>query len=69
MTTKDLDATARFLLDCPPLEEIGNPLVDVIEQYRFQMLTEQQALEILTNKFQKLLQKITNDNIAINKSM
>ena len=36
---------ALFLLENPPLDEIGGPIVDIIEMYRIGALTKNQAVK------------------------
>jgi hypothetical protein len=53
---------ALFLLKHPPLEEIGGSITEVIERYRYHMLTEAEALEILTTKHKKYIQDYVSFN-------
>ena len=39
-----LQEAAVFLLDCPPLEEIGGPITEVIEMYRYGSLEKHDAV-------------------------
>lgn len=55
-----LTNTILFLLDCPPLEEIGGPVTEVIEKYRNGMLSKKEAIHTMNTKFNSFLTKYSN---------
>ena len=61
-----LKEAAVFLLDCPPLEEIGGPITEVIEMYRYGSLEKTDAITKLVTNFNKFLQKYVEQSNLIN---
>lgn len=61
-----LKQVARFLLCTPPLEELTDDIACVAEKYRFKMLTKNQAIEILLNEHEDVLQKYLDRNLDLN---
>jgi len=58
--------TALFLLEHPPLDEIGGAMIDIIESYRFGSLTKEVASQQLITQFKPALTKYTNRSSDIN---
>lgn len=56
---------ALFLLEHPPLDEIGGPITDVIEMYRVGTITKRKALRQLVTTFTPVLQKYADEKAAI----
>lgn len=56
---------ALFLLDHPPLDEIGGSITDIIEMYRVGTITKRKALRQLVTTFAPVLQKYANEQTAI----
>jgi hypothetical protein len=50
------NTVAVFLLDHPPLEEIGGPILDIVENYREGFITKQKALDDMLKNHQNFLQ-------------
>ena len=63
-----LQEAAVFLLDCPPLEEIGGPITEVIEMYRYGSLEKHDAVMELVTNFSNFLQRYVDQNELINES-
>lgn len=61
-----LEETAAFLLEYPPLDEIGGPITDVIEMYRYGGLEKNQAIAKLVTNFSNFLQRYINQNEELN---
>lgn len=58
--------TALFLLEHPPLDEIGGAMIDIIESYRFGSLTKNNAVAQLVTEFEPALIKYMNQSSDIN---
>lgn len=54
-----------FLLEHPPLEEIGGPIVDVIEMYRAGMLSKKEALKKITNEYSYVIESFLEASARI----
>jgi hypothetical protein len=52
-----LNSIASFLLDHPPLDEIGGPVTEVIENYRYGLISKEEACYMLNTKFKFFLEK------------
>lgn len=52
-----MNSATLFLLDCPPLDEIGGPITEVIEKYRNGMMPKKEAINTLNTKFNSFLTK------------
>lgn len=61
-----LKQIASFLLCTPPLDELTDELAYIAEKYRFKMLTKKQALDILLNEHEDVLQKYLDRNLDLN---
>jgi hypothetical protein len=61
MVQEELLEAARFLLDHPPLDEIGGSIVDVIERYRYKALTKEQAETQMISNHYSYLSKYVKD--------
>lgn len=48
---------ASFLLEHPPLEEIGGSIVDIIENYREGFVSKEKALEEILSKHADFIEK------------
>lgn len=59
--TSELTEACHFLLDHPPLEEIGGTIVDVIERYRFKTITKQQAEHQMLREHNTYLSKFVKE--------
>lgn len=57
-----------FLLDCPPLEEIGGPIVNIVEVYRQNVMSKQKAIDLIMTLHKKFIDKYINNNITIIKA-
>jgi len=62
------NTVAVFLLDHPPLEEIGGPILDIVENYRAGFTTKQRALEDMLKNHQNFLQNYINQAASISYS-
>ena len=54
-----------FLLNHPPLEEIGGSITGVIDQFRSGHITEKQATNIIIEHHKRYVQKYLNGNILM----
>lgn len=63
------DKIAEFLLEHPPLDEIGGPITDIVETYRANACTKEHALEQMKIKFGDVLQKYIEGQKLIARSM
>jgi hypothetical protein len=61
-----LKQVAEFLLCTPPLEELTDDIAEVIEKYRYKMLTKSEALEILLQDHEDALQSYLDENLSLN---
>lgn len=61
-----LEETAIFLLECPPLEEIGGPITDVVEMYRYGALERNEAVAKLVMNFSNFLQRYIDQDEKLN---
>lgn len=52
-----LVSVAIFLLDHPPLDEIGGPITDIIESYRYGTITKDEAIDQMFEKHKSFLVK------------
>jgi hypothetical protein len=59
------EAVITFLLDCPPLTEIGGPIVDMVEAYRQNVVTKKKAIELIMKLHKKFIDKYINNSIDI----
>jgi hypothetical protein len=62
------NTVAAFLLEHPPLEEIGGPVLDIIENYREGFITKQKALDDMLNNHQKFLENYITQAVSISHS-
>ena len=61
---------ALFLLKYPPLEEIGvGSIVDLIEKYRYGLLSKENALDEMLTLHEPFLSKYSNNQIKINDNL
>jgi len=60
------ETIALFLLKHPPLDEIGGSITDVIEKYRYNSLSEEQALDQMMTLHEPFLSKYAKQQIEIN---
>ena len=60
------ETIALFLLKHPPLDEIGGSITDVIEKYRYNSLSEEQALDQMMTLHEPFLIKYAKKQIEIN---
>lgn len=58
--------TALFLLEHPPLDEIGGAMIDIIESYRIGSMTKDNAATQLVTEFKPALTKYMNKSSDIN---
>ena len=58
------NTVAIFLLDHPPLEEIGGSAVDVIENYREGFITKEKALVDLLTNHKDFLEKYISQSVS-----
>lgn len=56
---------ALFLLEHPPLEEIGGSIVDIIEAYRVGTLSKDDAVHHITTTFEPFLKKYYKQKAAL----
>lgn len=61
-----LKQIACFLLNTPPLDELTDDIAGVVEKYRYKMLTKDEALEILLNDYEDVLQNLLDENLSLN---
>ena len=61
-----LKQVAEFLLCTPPLQELTDDIAEVIEKYRYKMLTKSEALEILLQDHEDALQGYLDENLSLN---
>lgn len=61
-----LKQVAEFLLCTPPLQELTDDIAEVIEKYRYKMLTKSEALEILLQDHEDALQSYLDENLSLN---
>jgi hypothetical protein len=61
-----LKQIASFLLNTPPLDELTDDIAEVVEKYRYKMLTKEEALEILLNDYEDVLQNLLDENLSLN---
>ena len=61
-----LKQVAEFLLCTPPLQELTDDIAEVIEKYRYKMLTKSEALEILLQDYEDVLQGYLDENLSLN---
>lgn len=64
-----LKTTALFLLDTPPLDEISDDLHEVVEKFRYKLLTKKQAIDILTSKHKEKLLKLDAENQVLHSEL
>ncbi len=57
---------AIFLLEIPPIDEIGGKITHVIEQYRSGIINKQNAIKIIINDFKKFLETYVELDEKIN---
>jgi len=60
------ETIALFLLKHPPLDEIGGSITDVIEKYRYNSISEEQALDQMLTLHEPFLTKYIKQQIQIN---
>lgn len=58
------NTVAMFLLNHPPLEEIGGSVVDVVENYREGFISKEKALVDLLTNHKDFLEKYINQSIS-----
>ena len=56
---------ALFLLENPPLDEIGGPIVDIIEMYRAGAMNKNQAVKSIMKNYQPYLNKYIEEAVNI----
>ena len=61
-----LKQIACFLLNVPPLDELTDDLAEVVEKYRYKMLTKNEAIEILLVDYEEVLQNLLDKNLSLN---
>lgn len=61
-----LNQVAEFLLCKPPLEELTDDIAEVIEKYRYKMISKGEALEILLHDHEDVLQNYLDANLSLN---
>lgn len=64
-----LETTAEHLLKEVPLEEMDDDFADIVERYRYEMLTEDDAMSILLENFRDELQSIIDMNSKLSHLM
>jgi hypothetical protein len=57
---------AAFLLEIPPIDEIGGKITHVIEQYRSGIIEKQNAIQIIIRDFKRFLEGYVELNEKIN---
>jgi hypothetical protein len=56
---------ASFLLKVPPLEELTDKLSEIVEQYRYNIISEDRAIDILTTKYSNVIEAYAKKNIEL----
>jgi hypothetical protein len=46
-----IEKTAAFLLNVPPIDEISDDLCEVVEKFRYNLLTKKEAMKIVVQLF------------------
>lgn len=62
----NLEDAAVFILSIPPLDEITNSYTDVVERFRYNMISKEEAVDELITCYQKELTKFVENNNRIN---
>lgn len=62
------NTVALFLLEHPPLEEIGGPILDIVENYRDGFITKQKALEDILKNHHNFLENYITQAASISHS-
>ena len=57
--------TAAFLLKVPPLEELTDKISEIVEQYRYNIISEDRAIDILTTKYSNVIEAYAKKNIEL----
>jgi hypothetical protein len=65
MSQEDLIEASHFLLDHPPLDEIGGSIMDVIESYRYKTITKKQAEQQMLTEHYPYLSRYVKDRDLI----
>jgi len=65
MSQEELIKASHFLLDHPPLEEIGGKITGIIEDYRYKLLTKQQAEQQMLREYHPFLSKFIKEMDSI----
>jgi dsDNA-binding SOS-regulon protein len=61
-----LKQIAYFLLNVPPLDELTDDLAEVVEKYRYKMISKNEALKILLSDHREVLQNLLDENLSLN---
>lgn len=59
----------EFLLDVPPIEEIGGQISSIIEQYRAGAIEKEKCLTRILTDHQPFLRKYIDNNVDIKRRM
>jgi hypothetical protein len=52
-----MDSITSFLLEYPPLDEIGGPVTEIIEKYRNGVMSKKEAVNVMNMQFKSFLTK------------
>jgi hypothetical protein len=63
------DTVVLFLLNHPPLDEIGGSITDTIELYRNKCITKRQAIALIKEKYQPYINKYAEQAAVINSNI
>ena len=61
MHHQELLEASCFLLDYPPFDEIGGSVVEVVESYRYKMITKDQAVQQMLSEHYPYLSRYIKD--------
>ena len=64
-STPTHESVACFLLEHSPLNEMNESMATVVENYRFEMLHKQQAIDILVTDFRAHLNKYIKADLEL----
>ena len=59
-------AAAEFILTVPPIQEITDVFIDIVERFRHDMLTKEEATNELISCYQNELNSFVQNNTRIN---
>lgn len=62
---EDYEFVINFLLEHPPIEEIGGPITDTIELYRYGSITKDQATAVILKNFEHVIAKYVYESCSI----